>query len=108
MNIYLLKAINPVGWESYNGHVVRANTEIEARDMCQAIARDESKIKVGSDGYSLVFAADDTEYLHPLRESFWTDPSKATCEVVGERPDYWDPFETDSKPVILLSSFVAG
>lgn len=43
MNIYLLKRDNKVGYDEYDGFVIAANTEDEARQMAAEEAADEGK-----------------------------------------------------------------
>lgn len=58
MKLWLLRAIGPVGYDAYDAHVVRAETEKEARAACPT----------EGEGY-------------PRTEpTFWNDPQRSTCE----------------------------
>ena len=44
MKLWILTRINPDGYDVYNGHVIRAKTEYDARQMANQKAADEGRI----------------------------------------------------------------
>jgi hypothetical protein len=85
MFIYLLTC-NLGGYDSFNGHIVIAESEEEARSFCRC--GDECKEKYRS-GYN------------ENHDCVWRDPNQSTCEKIGTA-------EYNQDKGVVLSSFNAG
>lgn len=82
MRIYLLKAKQAVDYDSYDGHVVIAVNEAQARSM--------------------VPTGDEAGFVPPYTP-FWTSSKYSSCEVLGE-----DTADYERVGEVILSSFNAG
>lgn len=83
MNIYLLKAKDAVGYDAYDGHIVAAYTEHDARRN--------------------VPHGDEVGYCQPLTcPDFWTDDKYSSCEQIGTM------LPGEHSTGAILSSFNAG
>lgn len=80
MVIYVLKPAQGVdfGYDNYDGFVVRAGSEVEARQMAYVLAVDDN--------------------LNKNKAKWWQDASKTTCV---EAP-------LEGEPEIILASFLYG
>lgn len=90
--IYLLKAIKLVGYDSYDSHVVIANSEAEAREM----------VPCGDEAWAPLKSGEREEDRRERMQAWWQDPKNVTCVAVGVGCG------TYGKPQVLCSSFNAG
>lgn len=90
MNIYCIKAIDIVDYDSYDAHVVIADSERRARELCPK----------GDESYTFDFRADRTG---PWRTEvpFWTDPDSSGCTKIGTADD-------GEPERVVVSSYNAG
>jgi hypothetical protein len=85
VNIYHLTAKKYGGYDSYNGFVIVARTEAEARGLinkCGEECRHQSK-------------------EDPEEECFWKDSDRSDCELIGTA-------NSGAEPRIVEESFTAG
>ena len=85
MPLYLLRAKEGVGYDSFDGFVISAKNEIEARHVAQINGADE-------------IASWEGHYRNSKSIPFWDDEEYSSCEELY--PNWM--------PGIVLSSFNAG
>jgi hypothetical protein len=83
MFIFHIKANKAVGYDSYDSHVVIANSAVAAR--------------------TLVPSGDEVGWSNPPKvPDFWTNPELSSVAVIGRALDH------ETKPRVVISSFNAG